>query len=265
MAKINGFKKKLVSAIILTCFAIAIFAQVSFAQQEQSDSDTEYECVPLNPQELGQQLVDEILGINRQLEEIVKTWCLTSTCTSERFTRVLELLEEREELLVELAKVAPQRISEVSLSDSLKEAIKRLKGVKDLEVDERVESQVTEEGVTGPLVEGASSTSSSARTLILYKDGCGAVVLHSDSLIPFPAKIKVTGFKVPEENALLVIKSEVIKMPETPPSISDCAVCGNNRIEIGESCDDGNVVNGDGCSSKCAKEGSECRWWQFWC
>ncbi|NUM25725.1 MAG: VWA domain-containing protein [Candidatus Buchananbacteria bacterium] len=32
--------------------------------------------------------------------------------------------------------------------------------------------------------------------------------------------------------------------------------CGNNVIEIGESCDDGNLVNGDGCSNSCLHEGT---------
>ncbi|MFH1770975.1 MAG: myxococcus cysteine-rich repeat containing protein [archaeon] len=31
-------------------------------------------------------------------------------------------------------------------------------------------------------------------------------------------------------------------------------VCGNNILETGEACDDGNNVNGDGCSSTCQKE-----------
>lgn len=33
------------------------------------------------------------------------------------------------------------------------------------------------------------------------------------------------------------------------------AVCGNNLLETGEQCDDGNTVNGDGCSSTCLIEG----------
>lgn len=33
------------------------------------------------------------------------------------------------------------------------------------------------------------------------------------------------------------------------------AVCGNNIIESGETCDDGNTVSGDGCSSTCQSEG----------
>lgn len=31
-------------------------------------------------------------------------------------------------------------------------------------------------------------------------------------------------------------------------------VCGNNVLEVGEGCDDGNIVNGDGCSASCAIE-----------
>ena len=34
------------------------------------------------------------------------------------------------------------------------------------------------------------------------------------------------------------------------------ATCGNNTIEFGEECDDGNVTNGDGCSSTCSFENS---------
>ncbi len=33
-------------------------------------------------------------------------------------------------------------------------------------------------------------------------------------------------------------------------------VCGNGLVESGEQCDDGNTVNGDGCSSTCQKEGA---------
>jgi cysteine-rich repeat protein len=30
-----------------------------------------------------------------------------------------------------------------------------------------------------------------------------------------------------------------------------CAACGNGVVEAGEQCDDGNAVNGDGCSNQC--------------
>ena len=36
---------------------------------------------------------------------------------------------------------------------------------------------------------------------------------------------------------------------ETCPS-----VCGNGALEPGEECDDGNLINGDGCNSNCSVE-----------
>jgi cysteine-rich repeat protein len=36
------------------------------------------------------------------------------------------------------------------------------------------------------------------------------------------------------------------------------AVCGNGIVEMGEQCDDGNTVNGDGCSSTCQLEHAVC-------
>jgi cysteine-rich repeat protein len=35
---------------------------------------------------------------------------------------------------------------------------------------------------------------------------------------------------------------------------TDCPTCGNSVIELGEGCDDGNIVSGDGCSETCAFE-----------
>ncbi len=37
-------------------------------------------------------------------------------------------------------------------------------------------------------------------------------------------------------------------------SLIDEYLCGNNVLEIGEQCDDGNLINGDGCSSLCKSE-----------
>ena len=43
---------------------------------------------------------------------------------------------------------------------------------------------------------------------------------------------------------------------------SDCGscpnLCGDNVVQTGEQCDDGNTTNGDGCSSACKSEGGEC-------
>ncbi len=35
------------------------------------------------------------------------------------------------------------------------------------------------------------------------------------------------------------------------------AICGNGTIEVGEECEDGNGVSGDGCSSMCLREGAD--------
>ena len=40
----------------------------------------------------------------------------------------------------------------------------------------------------------------------------------------------------------------------TPPPPPPTAVCGNGVVEEGEQCDDGNTVDGDGCSSTCQIE-----------
>ena len=42
---------------------------------------------------------------------------------------------------------------------------------------------------------------------------------------------------------------------EEVPGLVGCPICGNNELEGGESCDDGNTTNGDGCSSGCQDEG----------
>jgi cysteine-rich repeat protein len=37
-------------------------------------------------------------------------------------------------------------------------------------------------------------------------------------------------------------------------SLKGCVICGNNKLDGGESCEDGNTVNGDGCNSGCQNE-----------
>ena len=44
--------------------------------------------------------------------------------------------------------------------------------------------------------------------------------------------------------------SEGVTLGGSPPA----PVCGNNTVESGEQCDDGNTANGDGCSSTCQTE-----------
>ena len=40
-------------------------------------------------------------------------------------------------------------------------------------------------------------------------------------------------------------------------AIASGGVCGNNVVELGETCDDGNHANGDACSSRCQVEASQ--------
>ncbi len=54
-----------------------------------------------------------------------------------------------------------------------------------------------------------------------------------------------------------VILGTVSPAPEvrTDPELTTCGVCGNARIDPGETCDDGNTNAGDGCASTCQHEG----------
>jgi len=42
---------------------------------------------------------------------------------------------------------------------------------------------------------------------------------------------------------------------EESPTLPGCPICGNNEVEGGETCDDGNQASGDGCNSDCQDEG----------
>ena len=48
--------------------------------------------------------------------------------------------------------------------------------------------------------------------------------------------------------------------------ISDEPICGNEKLESGEVCDDGNTQSGDGCSSTCTREtcNDVCEKWSEW-
>ncbi len=53
---------------------------------------------------------------------------------------------------------------------------------------------------------------------------------------------------------------------ENEKCVAEIPVCGNEIIEVGEDCDDGNDVNGDGCSALCTIETCEdvCGEWSAW-
>ena len=74
------------------------------------------------------------------------------------------------------------------------------------------------------------------------------------------------SFKIIENNPA-VCGDGICQISETNTTCpADCggsvvAVCGNGKIEYGEQCDDGNIINGDGCSSTCQIEKNTCGYW----
>jgi len=50
-----------------------------------------------------------------------------------------------------------------------------------------------------------------------------------------------------------VIEGDALCPPPPPPP-----VCGNQILETGEECDDGNIIDGDGCSANCTIEQMQC-------
>lgn len=94
-----------------------------------------------------------------------------------------------------------------------------------------------------------------------------------DSLGPAPASPGVSGLRTPRRLAALALCAclasvACVKAPEAQecptgvycPAGSRCAArqnvciftpCGNGRLDPGEACDDGNVLDGDGCNATC--------------
>ena len=68
------------------------------------------------------------------------------------------------------------------------------------------------------------------------------------------------------ENNPVICGDGVCQASETNTTCpQDCGesqiICGNGKVEYGEQCDDGNIINGDGCSSTCQIENNQCGYW----
>ena len=52
----------------------------------------------------------------------------------------------------------------------------------------------------------------------------------------------------------VVAAAAVLQPPSSAPAVAATAACGNSKVEAGEQCDDGNALDGDGCSAACRVE-----------
>jgi cysteine-rich repeat protein len=74
------------------------------------------------------------------------------------------------------------------------------------------------------------------------------------------SKINITKWNQYTSTVLALKNNPNVKFVTTKESYdlthnnSTTPVCGNNVLESGEECDDGNLINGDGCSSICKRE-----------
>ncbi len=87
----------------------------------------------------------------------------------------------------------------------------------------------------------------------VYTDRTSEFVYPSNSLDEVPAGDAVVQALVRDSSNNILGQVDVtitfVQGTENPE-------CGNNLLEIGEQCDDGNKVGGDGCSSSCTTEGT---------
>ncbi|MBN2193407.1 MAG: DUF4215 domain-containing protein [Polyangiaceae bacterium] len=63
-----------------------------------------------------------------------------------------------------------------------------------------------------------------------------------------------SGEAAPSSGAAGGASSEVIRCPGDRPVAVTGPACGDGELDVGEMCDDGNPVSGDGCSSRCLVE-----------
>ncbi|HEU4382488.1 MAG TPA: hypothetical protein VFR85_03205, partial [Anaeromyxobacteraceae bacterium] len=63
-----------------------------------------------------------------------------------------------------------------------------------------------------------------------------------------------TGLGRPGPCGVAIDNVDVTLVPLASSPCSNYAWCGNGQVEAGEGCDDGNLTNGDGCSSACSVE-----------
>ncbi len=114
-------------------------------------------------------------------------------------------------------------------------------------------------GVFGAQIYGPFPDGTTANDVDLQQhDYANSVVFSSSSLIGREFTFGVeTGFYCPAELRLDVCLEDAPRC--AGPIVGKCAIgrgelCGNGRLELDEACDDGNRVDGDGCTARCETE-----------
>lgn len=97
---------------------------------------------------------------------------------------------------------------------------------------------VQDEGVNGSSISVGESMRTDPGSGIRAKEGAVHTIRYRDANKP------------PVINGVVTPAPSLVN----DPLIAGCPVCGNFEIDEGETCDDGNVANGDGCDSTCLIE-----------
>ena len=98
--------------------------------------------------------------------------------------------------------------------------------------------------------EGTGSIIDSQNDVGGYDSAAGVILATRTITIPSDhATIRASGYSVLEEDILFPMAAEVEGIVS--------GVCGDGTLNIGEQCDDGNTVSGDGCSSACQLESTD--------
>ena len=111
---------------------------------------------------------------------------------------------------------------------------------------------------TSPSMGGGASSVGGTSASSPYAAGQAALLLEADSTLQ-PEDLRT----LLKSNGPLVTNSDnglSFRRSDVSAAIALLATCGNGVLEFGESCDDGNVVDGDCCSSICEydPQGSSC-------
>ena len=108
--------------------------------------------------------------------------------------------------------------------------------------------------VVAPTGFTATFPASSITLLILSPSGMPAPTSTPSAIANSTWTPSVTATMTPTFPGVPSPTPTATQVPTATPSPGAPAVCGNGILEVGEQCDDGNVISGDGCSAACSYE-----------